>query len=63
MEVFMNKDRVAGAAKEAKGKVKQKIGKAAGDSKTEAEGAAERTEGKARNTLGKVKSKVRDVTR
>jgi len=37
----MDKDRIKGAAKEAKGAVKETIGKATGDTKTEAEGAVE----------------------
>jgi uncharacterized protein YjbJ (UPF0337 family) len=36
----MNKDRIAGAAKEAKGSVKETVGKAVGDSKLESEGKA-----------------------
>jgi uncharacterized protein YjbJ (UPF0337 family) len=39
----MDKDRVAGSAKKAKGSVKEAIGKVTGDSKTQAEGAAEKT--------------------
>ena len=43
----MDKDRVAGSAKKAKGSVKEAIGKVTGDSKTQAEGAAEKTAGRA----------------
>ena len=42
----MDKDRIAGAAKQAKGSVKETIGKVTGDSKTEAEGKAEKWAGK-----------------
>ena len=37
----MDKDRVAGAAKQAKGKLKETVGKVTGDAKTEAEGKAD----------------------
>jgi len=38
----MDKDRIAGSAKQAKGSVKEAIGKVTGDTKTQAEGAAEK---------------------
>ncbi len=55
----MDKDRIEGAAKNIKGKVKQKIGKAVGDSKMETEGAAERVAGKAQNAYGSLKDTLR----
>ena len=57
----MDKDRIAGAAKQVKGSVKEAIGKITGDTKTQAEGAAEKTVGKAQNTAGGAKDAVRDV--
>jgi len=51
----MNKDRIAGAAKEAKGAVKDATGKLIGREKLQAEGKADKVEGKAQNTAGKVK--------
>jgi uncharacterized protein YjbJ (UPF0337 family) len=42
----MNKDRIAGAAKEISGSVKETIGKAAGDAKLQSDGKAEKVEGK-----------------
>ena len=42
----MDKDRVAGSAKQVKGAVKQAVGKAVGDTKLEAEGQADKVEGK-----------------
>ena len=39
----MDKDRVAGAAKQVKGTVKEGVGKVTGDAKTKAEGKAEKT--------------------
>jgi uncharacterized protein YjbJ (UPF0337 family) len=41
----MDKDRIAGAAKQAKGSVTEATGKDAVDSKTQAEGAAAKTAG------------------
>lgn len=55
----MDKDRIEGAAKQIKGKVKQKAGKALGDSKMEGEGAAERTTGKVQNAVGGLKDTLR----
>lgn len=55
----MDKDRIEGAAENIKGKVKQKVGKAVGDSKMETEGAAERVAGKAQNAYGSLKDTLR----
>ena len=57
----MDKDRIEGAAHEAKGAVKQVIGKVTGDAKTEAEGAAEKTAGKVQNAVGGVKDAAREA--
>ena len=57
----MDKDRVAGAAKQVKGSIKETIGKVTGDSKTQAEGAAEKVEGKVQNTVGGLKDKAREL--
>lgn len=57
----MDKDRVAGAAKQAKGSVKETFGKATGDTKTEAEGATEKAAGKVQSTVGGAKDSVRDA--
>jgi CsbD-like len=38
----MDKDRIAGAARQIKGAVKETVGKLTGDAKTQAEGAVER---------------------
>ena len=54
----MDSDRVAGAAKQAKGSIKEAIGKLTGDAKTQAEGAAEKVEGKVQNTTGSAKDAV-----
>jgi uncharacterized protein YjbJ (UPF0337 family) len=60
-ESIMDKDRVAGSAKEIKGTVKQTIGKAVGDAKLESEGKAEKTEGKVQNAIGGLKDTIRDT--
>ncbi len=54
----MDKDRVEGAAHQAKGSVKEAVGKVTGDKKTQAEGAAEKAAGKVQNTAGGAKDTV-----
>ena len=51
----MDKDRVAGSAKQVKGAVKQAVGKATGDAKLESEGKADKIEGKVQNAIGGLK--------
>jgi uncharacterized protein YjbJ (UPF0337 family) len=55
----MDKDRVIGSAKVVKGKVKEAVGKAVGDSKLEAEGKADKFEGKVQNAYGGAKDALR----
>jgi len=55
----MDKNRVAGAAKEITGSVKQMVGQAVGDAKLQAEGRAERTEGKVQNAVGGLKDALK----
>lgn len=57
----MDKDRVEGAAKQAKGKIKEGVGKLTGDAKTQAEGNADQAEGKVQNTVGGIKDKAREL--
>ncbi|WP_036241321.1 CsbD family protein [Mesorhizobium sp. STM 4661] len=59
MRTMVNKDQVAGVAKQVKGSVKQAAGKATGNRQTEAEGAADKIAGKVQKTYGDVKDKVR----
>ena len=54
----MDKDRIEGAAKQAKGAVKDAAGKVMGDKKMQAEGKADKTEGKVQNTVGGAKDTV-----
>jgi uncharacterized protein YjbJ (UPF0337 family) len=56
----MDKDRVEGAAHQAKGAVKEVVGKVTGDAKTQTEGAAEKAAGKVQNAVGGAKDAVRD---
>lgn len=57
----MDKDRVEGAAEQAKGKIKETVGKVTGDTKTEAEGSYDQAEGKTKSTIGGIKDKAREV--
>ena len=51
----MDKDRIAGSAKQVKGAVKEVVGKAVGDTKLESEGKADKIEGKVQNAIGGLK--------
>lgn len=55
----MDMDRVAGMAKELKGKIKQKLGKAVGDAKLETDGTADQVEGKIQNAVGGLKDTMK----
>jgi uncharacterized protein YjbJ (UPF0337 family) len=57
----MHKDEMKGAAKDAKGSIKEAAGKATGDERLEAEGAADRVEGKVQKGVGNLKEAARDV--
>ena len=57
----MDKDRVAGSAKQVEGAVKQAVGKVIGDAKLESEGKADKVEGKVQNAVGGLKDTVKDV--
>ena len=59
----MDKDRIAGAANQAKGAIKQAAGKVTGDSKLQAEGAADKAAGKVQNAVGGVKDAIRDAVK
>lgn len=56
----MNEDRTEGSMKNIKGRVKEGIGKATGDSKMETEGKMDRAEGKVQNTVGGIKDSLRN---
>jgi uncharacterized protein YjbJ (UPF0337 family) len=59
--VVMDKDRIAGSAKEIKGSVKETIGKATGDAKLQTDGTAKKVEGKVQNAIGGAKDAARDA--
>ena len=55
----MDKDRVIGNAKMAKGKIKEATGKVLGDSKLQAVGKVDRIEGALQNAVGGIKDAMR----
>lgn len=57
----MNKDRIAGAAKEAKGAVEEATGNLLGDAKLVADGKIDKATGKAQNALGSAKDIAKDA--
>ena len=59
----MDKDRIAGAANQAKGAIKDAVGKVTGDTKLQAEGKADKAAGKVQSTVGGAKDAVRDVVK
>jgi uncharacterized protein YjbJ (UPF0337 family) len=59
----MDRDRVEGAAKNLKGKVKEAAGKVTGDAKLKSEGKADQVAGKVQNAVGGAKDAIRDAAR
>ena len=57
----MDKDRIEGSATQAKGAVKESVGKMTGDAKLKAEGATDKAAGKVQNAIGGAKDAVRDA--
>ena len=57
----MDKDRIAGAAKQAKGAIEIATGKVIGDAKLVAEGQQDKAEGKIQNAAGGVKDALKNV--
>lgn len=56
----MDKDRIAGAAKEIKGAIKEATGKALGDAKLTADGKSDKAEGKVQNAIGGLKDALKE---
>ena len=56
---MVDKDRIRGSAEQAKGKVKEVVGKVTGDSKLESEGKSDRLNGKVQNAVGGLKDTLR----
>ena len=54
-----DKDRIEGSAKQAKGAVKEVIGKVVGDAKLQSEGTADKIEGKIQNAVGGLKDALK----
>ena len=59
----MDKDRIEGAANQAKGAVKEAAGKVTGDAKLQAEGAADKAAGKVQNAVGGLKDTLKDAAK
>lgn len=57
----MDKNRIEGALDQAKGAVKETIGKVTGDTKLQTEGAADKLAGKAKSAVGETKDTIRDA--
>lgn len=57
----MHKDEIKGTAKEARGNIKDAVGKATGDENLRADGAADKAEGAIQKGVGKVKEAARDA--
>ena len=55
----MDKDRVVGSAKVVKGKIKEAVGKAVGDTNLESQGKVDKIEGKLQNAIGGLKDTLR----
>jgi uncharacterized protein YjbJ (UPF0337 family) len=61
MRKMVNKDQVAGVAKQVKGSVKEAAGKATGNRQAQAEGVADKIAGKVQKAYGDAKEKVKKV--
>jgi len=59
----MDKNRIEGSAKQAKGAIKEAIGKVTGDAKLQADGQADKLAGKAQNAAGGIADAVRNVAK
>lgn len=55
----MDKDRIEGVAKQAKGNVKEAVGKIVGDAKLTADGKTDKVEGKIQNAFGGAKDALK----
>jgi uncharacterized protein YjbJ (UPF0337 family) len=55
----MDKDRIKGSADQAKGTIKEGVGKMFGDTKLESEGKADKAAGKVESAVGGLKNTLR----
>lgn len=60
---MVDQSRIDGAIDQAKGAVKEGVGKLTGDEKLKAEGQADKIAGKAESAVGGAKDAVRDATK
>ncbi|MDT8856220.1 CsbD family protein [Paracoccaceae bacterium Fryx2] len=58
---IMDKDRIKGAAQQAKGGIKVAVGKATGDTGLKVEGQLDKAEGKVRSAVGEAKDNLRKI--
>jgi uncharacterized protein YjbJ (UPF0337 family) len=58
---MIDKDRIAGSAKEIKGSIKQAAGKLVGDVKLGSQGGAEKTAGKIQNAVCGLKDTLKEM--
>ena len=56
----MDKDRINGAADQAKCVIKEAVGKVTGDTKLKVEGAIDKAAGKVESAVGKARDDIRD---
>jgi uncharacterized protein YjbJ (UPF0337 family) len=57
----MHKDEMKGAAKDAKGSMKETAGRLTGDERLEAEGTTDKAKGKLQKGVGSIKDAARDA--
>ncbi len=57
----MHRDEMKGAARDAKGSIKEAAGRATGDERLEAEGTADKVAGKGQKAVGNIKEAARDI--
>ena len=57
----MNKDQIVGTAREAKGAIKEAVGKAVGSTKMTVEGQTEKASGKLQNAVGGAKVLIKKI--
>ena len=60
---MLDKDRIAGSAKQVKGTAKEVVGKVVGDAKLEAEGSSDKAEGKVQIAVGSIKDTIKDANK
>jgi uncharacterized protein YjbJ (UPF0337 family) len=58
-ESVLDKDRINGSAQQAKGAIKEMIGKVTGDAKLQSEGKGDKAAGKIQNAVGGIKDTLR----